>query len=116
MVTILPETEIKIIKRIKSTLLFSENSRIVDAILISLFAAYFIVGFDLSKEMAKGEFIFFACILTNSQEANSAAFLETMIFDPPFLGVVNTLQYFPQIDDFNQLYRSRAPPELTENI
>lgn len=109
----MPETKKNIIKRIKSTPLFRGNSRIVDAIIISLFSAYFIVGLDLSKEMAKGEFIFFACILTESQEADAAAYFESMIFDPPFLGFVLTTQFIPQTSDVNHLYRGRAPPELT---
>lgn len=108
----MPEVIINIIKRIKNAPLFRDNSRVVDAIIISLFSAYFIVGFDLSKEMAKGEFIFFACILTESQEANAAAYFESMIFDPPLLGIVLTLQFIPQTSDVNHQYSGRAPPEL----
>ncbi len=108
----MPETKINIVKRLRSTPLFRGNSRLVDAIIISLFSAYFIVGFDLSKEMAKGEFIFFACILTDSQEANTAAYFESMIFDPPLLGIVLTIYNIPQTCDVNNQYRGRAPPEL----
>ncbi|KXK54256.1 MAG: hypothetical protein UZ05_CHB002000908 [Chlorobi bacterium OLB5] len=93
--------------------MFRDNSRIVDLIIISLFAAYFIVGFDLSKEMAKGEFIFFACILSDSQEADTAAFFESMIFDLPLLGIILTSEFFPQQNDVNRLFRGRAPPELS---
>lgn len=109
----MPETKLNIIKRIRSTPLFRGNSRVVDAIIISLFSAYFIVGFDLSKEMAKGEFIFFACILTESQEANYDAFFESIIFDQPLLGIILTTQFIPQSSDVNNQYRGRAPPELT---
>ncbi len=63
--------------------------------------------------MAKGEFIFFACILTESQEADSSAVFESMIFDPPLLGIILTTSFFPQLNDVNSLYRGRAPPELS---
>ena len=102
--------------RIKSTPLFQENSGIVDAILILLFISFFVVGADLTKEMAKGEFIFFACILTETQTADAAAIIDSLKIDPPVIGVINFVNFIPPKSDVSEIYRGRAPPELPSHI
>lgn len=99
-------------KRIKSTPLFFENSGIVDAILILLFVSFFVVGADLTKEMAKGEFIFFACILTETQTADAAEIIDSLKIDPPVIGMINFINFVPSKSDVSEIYRGRAPPEL----
>ncbi|HMQ99406.1 MAG TPA: hypothetical protein PKE39_10315 [Ignavibacteria bacterium] len=107
-------SEIKI--RIKSTPLFRENSGTVDAILILLLVSFFVVGADLTKEMAKGEFIFFACILTETQTADAAAILNSLKIDPPVIGVISIISFIPPKSDGSEIYRGRAPPELPSYI
>ena len=103
-------------RRIKSTPLFRENSGIVDTILILLFISFFVVGADLTKEMAKGEFIFFACILTESQTADAAAIIDSLKIDPPVVGVINFVNFIPPKSDVSEIYRGRAPPALPSHI
>lgn len=103
-------------RRIKSTPLFRENSGIVDTILILLFISFFVVGADLTKEMAKGEFIFFACILTESQTADAAAIIDSLKIDPPIIGVINFVNFIPPKSDVSEIYRGRAPPALPSHI
>ncbi len=88
----------------------------VDAILILLFISFFVVGADLTKEMAKGEFIFFACILTETQTADAAAIIDSLKIDPPVIGVINTISFVPPKSDVSEIYRGRAPPELPSHI
>lgn len=106
----------KIVRKIKSTPLFLENSGMVDAILILLFVSFFVVGADLTKEMAKGEFIFFACILTETQTADAAAIIDSLKIDPPVIGVFNFISFVPPKSDVSEIYRGRAPPELPSHI
>ncbi len=96
--------------RIKSSQYFIENSRPVDSILILLFLAFFIVGADLSKELAKGEFVFFACILTETQTIDSFTIFDLLIFDPPVIGVIGEINFIPPVGEVAELYRGRAPP------
>lgn len=106
----------KTARKIKSTPLFLENSGMVDSILISLFVSFFVVGADLTKEMAKGEFIFFACILTETQTADAAAIINSLKIDPPVIGVINFVNFIPPKSDVSEIYRGRAPPELPIHI
>ena len=97
-------------KKIKSTPLFIQNSRAVDLILVLLFVSFFTVGADLTKEMAKGEFVFFACILTETQTIDSFSVFDALKFDPPVIGVVSVLSFVPPKNDVSEIYRGRAPP------
>lgn len=99
-------------RKIKSTPLFVENSGLVDALLILLFISFFVVGADLTKEMAKGEFVFFACILTETQTADAAAIIDSLKIDPPVIGVISIISFVPPKSDVSEIYRGRAPPEL----
>lgn len=98
--------------KIKNSQYFIENSRTVDWILILLFVSFFVVGADLTKEMAKGEFVFFACILTETQILDTNAIYDFLKIDPPVVGVVNIVNFIPPKSDVSELYRGRAPPEL----
>lgn len=102
--------------KIKATPLFNKNSRPVDWILVLLFVSFFVVGADLTKEMAKGEFVFFACILTESQTIDTFAVYDALKFDPPVLGVVSVLGYIPPKSDVSEIYRGRAPPPPAPHI
>ena len=102
--------------RIKSTPLFKHNSRPVDWILVLLFVSFFVVGADLTKEMAKGEFVFFACILTETQTIDTFAVYDALKFDPPVLGVVSVLGFIPPKSDVSEIYRGRAPPQPAPHI
>lgn len=99
-----------IARKIKSTPLFCENSKIVDNILILLFVSFFVVGADLTKEMAKGEFIFFACILTETQTIDFNEIIDSLKFDPPIIGLISFLNFIPPQSDVSEIYRGRAPP------
>ena len=102
--------------RIKSSRFFNENSSAVDAILVLFFISFFVVGADLTKELAKGEFVFFACILTETQTTDAAAILDSLKIDPPVIGVINIISFFPPKSDVSEIYRGRAPPELPSHI
>ncbi len=82
----------------------------VDAILVSLFVSFFVVGADLTKEMAKGEFVFFACILTETQTVDTFLIYDWLKIDPPVVGVINIINFIPQKSDVTEIYRGRAPP------
>jgi len=101
---------VNIARKIKSTPLFVNNSRAVDWILILLFVSFFVVGADLTKEMAKGEFVFFACILTETQTIDTFSIFDALKIDPPIIGVVNVLSFIPPKSDVTEIYRGRAPP------
>jgi len=103
-------------RKIKSSQFFIENSRTVDWILILLFVSFFVVGADLTKEMAKGEFIFFACILTETQTVDTNAIYDFLKFDPPVVGVINIVKFIPPKSDVSELYRGRAPPIVPSHI
>ena len=98
-------------RKIKSTPLFKGNSRTVDYILILLFVSFFVVGADLTKEMAKGEFIFFACILTETQTIDFNEIIDSLKIDPPVIGLISILNFIPPKSDVSEIYRGRAPPE-----
>ena len=101
---------IKINQWLKSTPLFRENSRTVDYILILLFVSFFVVGADLTKEMAKGEFIFFACILTETQTIDFNEIIDSLKIDPPVIGLICIFNFIPPKSDVSEIYRGRAPP------
>jgi len=103
-------------RRIKNSQYFIENSKTVDWILILLFVSFFVVGADLTKEMAKGEFVFFACILTETQILDTNAIYDFLKIDPPVVGVVNIIKFIPPKSDVSNLYRGRAPPEVPSHI
>ena len=99
-------------RRVKNSQYFIENSKTVDWILILLFVSFFVVGADLTKEMAKGEFIFFACILTETQIIDTNAVYDFLKIDPPVEGVVSLVKFIPPKSDVSEIYRGRAPPEV----
>lgn len=101
---------VNIAKKIKSSPLFIQNSRAVDWILILLFVSFFLVGADLTKEMAKGEFVFFACILTETQTLDTFSVFDALKFDPPIIGIVSVLRFIPPTSDVSEIYLGRAPP------
>lgn len=107
---------IKLIKnisgRIRSSRLFNGNSSAVDAILILLFISFFVVGADLTKELAKGEFVFFACILTETQTVDTFVIFDSLFYNPPVIGVIAELNFIPPKSDVSELYRGRDPPAL----
>ena len=100
-------------EKIKSSPLISGNSPNVNAILLLLFAAYFIVGADLSKEIARerGEFKFFQGILTESNPIDSFEYLDFLIAAQPVIGEVGLVHFIPPKNDVTELYSGRAPPE-----
>lgn len=108
--------DLNIAKKIKSTPLFRQNSRPVDWILILLFVSFFVVGADLTKEMAKGEFVFFACILTETQTIDTFSIYDALKFDPPVIGVVSVLRFIPPKSDVSEIYLGRAPPLSPSHI
>ena len=92
--------------------MISGNSSNVNTILILLLVSYFVVGADLSKEMARerGEFKFFAGILTESNTVDTFAYLDFMNIDPPVIGEIKFIHFTPPISDVVEINRSRAPP------
>lgn len=107
---------INTVKKIKSTPLFIQNSRAVDWILVLLFVSFFVVGADLTKEMAKGEFVFFACILTETQTIDTFSVYDALKFNPPIIGVVSVLRFIPPKSDVSEIYLGRAPPISPSHI
>lgn len=103
--------------RIKTCPVFSGNSPNVNAILILFFAAYFVVGADLSKEIARerGEFKFFQGILTESNTIDSFEYLDFLIAAQPIIGKVGHESIIPPKNDVTKLCRGRAPPENHTN-
>lgn len=101
--------------KISSSPIISGNSSNVNTILILLLVSYFVVGADLSKEMARerGEFKFFAGILTESNTVDTFAYLDFMLIDPPVIGEVFYIHFNPPISEVVELNRSRAPPFYT---
>jgi hypothetical protein len=101
-----------ITEKISSSPIISGNSPNVNTILLLLLVSYFIVGADLSKEMARerGEFKFFAGILTESNTVDSFAYLDFMLIDPPVVGEVIYIHFSPPLSDVAETNRSRAPP------
>ncbi len=99
-------------KSLSSSPLISWNSPNVNTILFLLLVSYFIVGADLSKEIAseRGEFKFFAGILTESNTVDSFAYLDFMLIDPPVIGEVIYIHFGPPLSDVAETNRSRAPP------
>jgi len=83
----------------------------VNSILLLLLISYFVVGADLSKEIARerGEFKFFTAILSESNTVDSFAYLDFMLIDPPVIGEIIHIHFTPQTSDVIELYRSRAP-------
>ena len=99
--------------KLKSSPVFSENSPKVNTFLLLLLISYFVVGADLSKEIARerGEFKFFAAVLTESNTVDTFAYLDFMAVDLPLIGeIVHTL-FIPPTSDVVELHRSRAPPQ-----
>ena len=104
-----------IAEKINSSPIVSGNSPNVNTILLLLFVSYFVVGADLSKEMARerGEFKFFSGILTESNTVDTFAYLDLMHIDPPVIGEIIFIDFSPPINDVVELNRSRAPPFYT---
>jgi hypothetical protein len=98
--------------KFKSSPVFSENSPKVNTFLFLLIVSYFVVGADLSKEIARerGEFKFFAAILTQSNTVDTFSYLDYLLVDPPIIGEVINLLFIPPTGDITELHRSRAPP------
>ncbi len=103
-----------IIGKIKTSPFNSENSRTVNSILFLLFVSYFIVGADLSKEIARerGEFKFFAGILTNSNTVDTFAYLDFLTVNPPVVGEVRLLHLITPGNYVIDFPKNKAPPAL----
>lgn len=104
--------------KLKSSTIFTENSSTVNSILFLFFISYFIVGADLSKEIARerGEFKFFAGILTQSNTVDTFSYLDFLIIDPPVIGEIQLINIIPSVSNVEELYRGRSPPILPLNI
>jgi hypothetical protein len=100
--------------KIDSSPAIAQNSRSVNLILFLFLISYFIVGADLSKEIARerGEFKFFTAILTSSQTVDTFFYLDYLVTDPPLVGKVIDENFIPKQFDDAEPYRSRAPPQL----
>lgn len=101
-------------EKLKSSPVFAENSSSVNSILLLFFISYFIVGADLSKEIARerGEFKFFASILTQSNTVDTFSYLDFLITDPPVIGEIQLINIISSVSNVEELYRGRAPPIL----
>lgn len=98
--------------KIKSSPLISWNSPKINSLLLLLLISYFVVGADLSKEIARerGEFKFFTAIISNSNTVDTFAYLDFMLIDPPVIGEVIHIHFSPPTSDVIEPYSSRAPP------
>lgn len=98
--------------KIKSSPLISGNSPKMNTLLLLLLISYFVVGADLSKEIARerGEFKFFTAILSGSNTVDTFAYLDFMLIDPPVIGEVIQIHFSPPISEVIEPYSSRAPP------
>lgn len=98
--------------KIKTSPFISENSRTVNSILFLFIVSYFIVGADLSKEIARerGEFKFFAGILTQSNTVDTFAYLDFLTVDPPVIGEVGELLLITPRNDVIDFPKNKAPP------
>lgn len=104
--------------KLKTSSVFAENSSTVNSILLLFFISYFIVGADLSKEIARerGEFKFFAGILTQSNTVDIFSYLDFLITDPPVIGELQLINIIPSVNNVEELYSGRSPPTLPLHI
>jgi hypothetical protein len=91
-----------------------ENTPGVNALLFLFAVSYFIVGADLSKQMAaeKNEIGFFTATLENSVHADNSAVLSLFEKVPPESGIIPPISFIIQSNDVQLFPPGRSPPSL----
>lgn len=90
----------------------SGNASGVNAFLFLFFISYFIVGADLSKDMARdgSEFSDFCSVLEESNTIDVLSYLDHLKADPPLIGKASVFIQFIENNDQIALPHTRGPP------
>ncbi len=93
--------------------MISGNSAGVNAFLFLFFASYFIVGVDLSKDLAKGgdEFNLFCEVLEDTNTVDVLSYLDHLKTDPPLIGETSVFMQFIEDNDLASIPHTRGPPQ-----
>jgi hypothetical protein len=88
------------------------NSLQVNILLFLLFSGYFIVGFDLAKEIAKqkNEIAFFTATLQNSVQSDISAILILLETVPPVTYLLPDAADEVKPNDVELFHPGRSPP------
>jgi hypothetical protein len=101
-------------RKIASIGMLSGNSTGVNSFLFLFFISYFIVGADISKDIAKDgkEFSDFTSVLEESNTVDILSYIDQLKTDPPLIGEASVFIQLIENNDQISLPHTRGPPQL----